>query len=192
MPSPSVGVGDTTNMAHFDAVRRGRPFHRLRTAHEARTVERQPQGEQRAIRAFLLGMAACGLGLGGRLAFEEGVGHTGRTASPSGVGGRIGPTPARTDVPRSPRATPAGHRRRDTSASCSSARSPRREARPAPNARTASAPWRARTPVPPCARQSSPTRCVAFRPSSSMAHSPAFSTPTERGQTNARVLTSTL
>ena len=36
MPSPSVGVGDTTNMAHFDAVGRGRPFHRFTTGVAAR------------------------------------------------------------------------------------------------------------------------------------------------------------
>ena len=31
MPSPSIDVDDTTNMAHFDAVGRGRPFHRFRS-----------------------------------------------------------------------------------------------------------------------------------------------------------------
>ena len=44
-------------------------------AHEARAVEHQPQGEQRAIAALLLGVAAFGLGLGRRLTLEEGVGQ---------------------------------------------------------------------------------------------------------------------
>ena len=47
----------------------------LGPAHEARAVQHQPQGQQRAVRALLLGMAPPGLVLGLRLALEIGVGQ---------------------------------------------------------------------------------------------------------------------
>ena len=47
----------------------------LRAAHEAAGIEHQPQGEERAIGAFFLGMSALCLGLSARLAFEVGIGQ---------------------------------------------------------------------------------------------------------------------
>ena len=46
----------------------------LRAVHEAAGIEHQPQGEERAIGAFFLGVSASCLGLSARLAFEVGVG----------------------------------------------------------------------------------------------------------------------
>ena len=85
-----VGLGGDPRIHHHQRVRRRAqgPEHRrqgpalvdrarehLGAAHEARAVEHQPQGQERAIRALLLGMAARGLGLGRRRALEEGVGQ---------------------------------------------------------------------------------------------------------------------
>ena len=47
----------------------------LRATHEAAGIEHQPQGEERAIGAFFLGVSASCLGLSARLAFEVGVGQ---------------------------------------------------------------------------------------------------------------------
>ena len=47
----------------------------LRAAHESTGIEHQPQGEERAIGAFFLGVSASCLGLPARLAFEVGIGQ---------------------------------------------------------------------------------------------------------------------
>ena len=47
----------------------------LRAAHESTGIEHQPQGEERAIGAFSLGVSASCLGLSARLAFEIGIGQ---------------------------------------------------------------------------------------------------------------------
>ena len=47
----------------------------LRATHEAAGIEHQPQGEERAIGAFFLGVSASCLGLPARLAFEVGIGQ---------------------------------------------------------------------------------------------------------------------
>ena len=47
----------------------------LRAAHEAAGVEHQPQGKERTIGAFFLGVSASCLGLSARLAFEVGIGQ---------------------------------------------------------------------------------------------------------------------
>ena len=85
-----VGLGGDPRVHHHQRVRRraqgaehrrqgpvfvDRAREHLGAAHEARAVEHQPQGQERAIRALLLGMAAFGLGLGRRRALEEGVGQ---------------------------------------------------------------------------------------------------------------------
>ena len=95
-----VGLGGDTCVHHHQRVRRraqgvqhrrqgpvfiDRAGEHLGTAHEARAVEHQPQGEQRAIRALLLGVTAFGPRLGRRLALEEGVGQV-VEASPCGAG----------------------------------------------------------------------------------------------------------
>ena len=85
-----VGLGGDARVHHYQRVRRraqglehrrqgpvfiDRAGEDLGAAHEARAVEHQPQGQQRAIRTLLLGVAASGLALGRRLALEEGVGQ---------------------------------------------------------------------------------------------------------------------
>ena len=47
----------------------------LGAAHEGAGIEHQPQGEERAIGAFVLGVSASCLGLPARPAFEEGIGQ---------------------------------------------------------------------------------------------------------------------
>ncbi len=76
----------------------------LRAAREAAAVERQPEGEQRAVAALLLGVAARRLRELRRGALEAGVGE-GRAGSPS-AGSRTAPPRRRTGAPRSPRGAP--------------------------------------------------------------------------------------
>ena len=94
----------------------------LRAAHEAAGIEHQPQGEERTIGAFFLGVSASCLGLPARLAFEIGIGQVVKRDRRGA--GRTAPSPGRTDGARWPRGAPSAHRRRDTGASVPSLRSP--------------------------------------------------------------------
>ena len=105
------------------------------------------------------------------------------------VSSRAGPPPARTGG-RSPRAAPAGHRRPGRGAR-SLIRSKSTPSNSPPNARTASASSRSE---PGAAMRAmmvamASARCVPLKPSRSSraapAHSPTFSTPTERGRINS-------